>query len=284
MRDKGTYTALVTPYYKGKIDREKVDQLITHQIEGGVEGIVLLGSTGEASLLTLEERKQLIKQVVEKISGRIPLIVATGCSSTRETLNLTAQAADYGADAAMVVTPYYVCPDQKGIYAHYEALSQQGALPIWLYDVPHRTGSSLQLATLSALIGLPHIAALKASIPLEVARIILSRFGKHFPILCGDDSQASAMRSAGAVGLVSVLSNLLPQEISEWVREGCSPTFPYSFLFDLMKIGPNPVVIKEAMSRWGLCTGEVRLPLTRLEKEKQEEVIQVLERLIGAKN
>jgi 4-hydroxy-tetrahydrodipicolinate synthase len=281
---KGCYTALVTPFGKaGQIDEAKFRELIDFQIENGVTGIVPCGCTGEAATLNHNEQKKLIKIAVEAVNKRVPVLAGTGSNSTQEAVELTEYAKKAGADGALIITPYYNKPTPKGQIMHYEAIAKAADIPIVLYNVPSRTGISMLPETIAELNKVENIVAVKeASGSLEQVSRILSLC--DIIVLSGDDSLTIPMMSIGAKGVVSVASNIIPEEISNMVaafsegetdkaREIHYKLYP---IFKAMFIETNPICVKTAMKMMDMLNGVLRLPLCEMTEANEAKLKEAL--------
>ena len=269
----GSITALATPFAAdGAVDFGAWMRLIDAQLEGGTQAVVVAGSTGEAAALDEGEYDELLRQALERIAGRIPVLAGTGLSNTAKTAALTRRVAGIGADAALVVAPPYVRPTQAGLLAHYRALASEGGLPIVLYNVPTRTGCDLLPETVAALAGDPNIVGIKEAVA-DPARMdaLLALKAPGFAILSGDDPTACRAMLAGADGVVSVASNVLPaamRRLCELARAGevdaaAVVDGALQPLFDFIGCEPNPIPVKALLRHAGIGTG-LRLPLTPL--------------------
>ncbi|HEY5778095.1 MAG TPA: 4-hydroxy-tetrahydrodipicolinate synthase [Terrimicrobiaceae bacterium] len=278
----GTYTALVTPFKNGAFDPEAFRALIETQISGGVEGIVPVGTTGESPTLTHTEHSAVIQAAVEAARGRCKVIAGTGSNSTAEAVSLTQDAEKLGADAALLVAPYYNKPSQEGLYRHYRSIAEAVRIPIVLYSIPGRCGIEIGVETVARLArDCPTIVCIKESGgSVERVSQLRQAVPKAFEILSGDDSLTLPFLAAGGVGVISVASNLLPQEISTFVRawrEGRTQEAveTHQRLYRLFKdlfIEPNPVPIKYALSLKGVMSAEVRLPLCEMSDSNKEKL------------
>ena len=273
----GSITALATPFtasgdLDGSLDLQAWDRLLEAQIAAGTQGVVVAGSTGEANALSDDEYETLLRRAVALVAGRIPVLAGTGLPNTAKTIALTRRAAAFGADAALVVTPPYVRPTQAGLIAHYRAIADDGALPLVLYNVPGRTGCDLQPATVAALAPHPRIVAIKEALtePGRMTELLALRT-PSFSILSGDDPTAARAMLAGADGLISVASNVIPaamRRLCELARAGAGAqteacAAELRSIFDFMGIEPNPIPVKAILQRQGIGHG-LRLPLTTL--------------------
>ena len=277
---KGCFTAMVTPFRKGEIDEENFRGLIQFQLEKGIDGIVPCGTTGESPTLSYEEHKRIIQITVEEVKGKVPVIAGTGSNSTREAEELTLYAKEAGADAALVITPYYNKPTQKGMEIHYKKLAEIG-LPIIIYNVPSRTGVNIHPSTVGKLSKVKNIIGIKeASGSMDQVSSIISCTGPEFDVLSGDDSLTLPILALGGVGVISVLSNLLPGEVTQMVRAWLEGDYQrakelhYKLypLFKTMFIETNPIPIKTAMAKLNMIPKEWRSPLSAMEKENEEKL------------
>lgn len=279
MRLSGSITALATPFdASGAIDFDAWRALLAAQIEGGTQAVVVAGSTGEAAALYDGEYDQLLKSAVEFVAGRIPVLAGTGLSNTAKTIELTRRVAQLGADAALVVTPPYVRPTQAGLLAHYRAIADDGALPLVLYNVPGRTGCDLLPVTVAELAAHPRIIGIKEAVgdPRRVDDLTALK-SADFAVLSGDDPSACRSMLAGADGIVSVGSNVLPRsfrrlaDLARAGRRGEAEAWDARLrpAYDFLGVEPNPIPVKALMTRQGW--GEtLRLPLQPLSAAHQE--------------
>lgn len=286
---QGTITALVTPFRNGDVDWNTLDALVERQVQADVEGVVPCGSTGESATLSHDEHRQVIDAVIRKVAGRCKVLAGTGSNSTTEAVSLTRHAQQSGADGALVVTPYYNRPTQEGLFRHYAALAEAVSLPIVLYNVPIRCGVDLHNDTVVRLRErFPGIVALKdASGTVERVPDLLARC--DLDVLCGDDTLTLPMMAHGAVGVISVISNLTPTWMKELVDAARSANLPRAreahrrvcgLAEEIGRLGPNPLPIKTAMSLKGLLAEEFRLPLCPLgdeQKRRLEHALRVRE-------
>lgn len=279
---KGTFTALITPFVNDQIDEKGLVSNIHHQLAGGVTGIVFLGTTGESATLTDEEQRKIIEIGVHETKGKATVIVGTGSNSTRIAIEKTKRAKEMGAEMALIVTPYYNKPTQEGIYRHFEAISSQVDLPILVYNIQGRTGVNIETSTLLRIAGLPNVIGVKeASGNIGQAGDVLLTVRKKYPsftVLSGDDGLTLPMMALGANGVISVVSNLVPDRVSSLVNAALNGDFltarkiheELSSLFKLAFIEVNPTPIKYAMNLCGLAAGHCRLPLCEMKRENQE--------------
>lgn len=263
---EGLYTALVTPFTpEGDLDERGLRENIDFQIANGIDGLVALGTTGEAPTLTEEEKERVVQIAVEETRARVPLFVGTGSNSTRETLRRSKRAEELGADGLLIISPYYNKPTQEGLYRHFCAVADACSLPIMLYNHPGRTGITFELATLERLAVLPQVVGIKecggkvgeihAAIP-------------QWSIMSGDDSQALQCLKEGAKGLISVLSNLMPKEMKLYLKGAID----LKQFIRATTLETNPIPIKAMMAAAGMAAGPTRLPLCDLREENQREI------------
>ncbi len=277
----GVLTALVTPFANGAIDYESLENLLSEQMKAGVDGLVVLGTTGESPTVEAHERRPLWQFIKERVAGHLPLILGTGTNSTQTTIQLTREAEDWGADGALVVTPYYNKPPQRGLYQHFASVAKSVRLPILLYNVPSRTITSLDVETVAALAKIPNICGIKeATGNIEVARRLREQCGADFLITSGDDGTFLELASVGGGGVISVLSNLAPAEMKRmWLmvkdegQEAGQVFARYAELNAYLYCEANPIPIKRALYEKGiLASPELRLPLVELEEGKVDKL------------
>jgi 4-hydroxy-tetrahydrodipicolinate synthase len=270
---QGSMVALVTPMLEnGEIDYPALQQLIDWHIQSNTDAIVALGSTGEAATLTFKEREQVIIQTVKQVDGRVPVIVGTGTNATAQTLDLTRQAALLGADAALVVAPYYNRPTQKGLIAHYETLLDAN-FPIILYNVPSRTAVDIHLETVLTLAKHKNIIGIKESSTLERIMTLLETAPDDFLIISGDDINALEAVKAGAVGVISVAANIVPGPLHALIMAGRAGDLEHAQaihdrllpLFQGLFLETNPIPVKWALKQMDKIESGIRLPLEELD-------------------
>lgn len=280
MRLSGSITALATPFDPdGELDLIAWRRLLEQQLEAGTQALVVAGSTGEAAALLDAEYDALLRSAVEIVAGRVPVVAGTGLSNTAKTIEMTRRAGSLGADAALVVTPPYVRPTQEGLLAHYRAVADDGALPVLLYNVPGRTGCDMLPDTVAALAGHPRIIGVKEAVPDPERMIALAALRDGgFSILSGDDPTACRAMLAGADGVVSVASNVVPRafrrlcDLARDGRDGPAGELDARLapLVAFMGIEPNPVPVKALLQRQGIGHG-LRRPLLTLSQQHQDE-------------
>lgn len=288
MKIQGTFTALISPFVDNVLDEEGLAQNIHFQIDKGIHGLVVLGTTGEAATLSKEEQERVISIAVQEANGKVPVWVGTGSNCTRTTIAKTARALDLGANGALIVTPYYNKPTQEGIFLHFEAIASAVPIPIIVYNIPSRTGANIETSTLERIAAIPYIVGVKecSGNLVQTAEIIhsIGRQRNDFAVLSGDDLLAFPMISLGASGLISVASNLIPAEVSTLVNAALEGSIEkareiHFTLFPLFKsffIETNPIPIKAAMAHYGMPAGNCRLPLTKLSPDNECHLLECL--------
>lgn len=270
----GVFTALVTPFLSnGELDLAGFKKNLTFQAERGADGVVVLGTTGEAPTVSYAERKLLIETAVKELKGIIPVIIGTGSNATATTIDMTKEAKELGADAAIVITPYYNKPTQEGLYQHYKILTQTVDLPIILYNCPGRTGVNLQPATMAKLAELKYVQSIKEASGniTQISEVIetLGKNSKKIAVLSGDDALTLPTLSIGGTGVISVLSNLDPMPIKEMINAfnrgdlelAKAKHHLMAPAIRALFCETNPIPIKAAMQLYGMSSGPCRLPL-----------------------
>lgn len=289
MELKGTYTALITPFTEdGKVDYEGLRQNIRYQIDNGITGIVPLGTTGETPTLSRTEQDEIIKVSVQEAKGKVQIIVGCGSNSTEHTIENVHIAKDLGADAALIVTPYYNKPTDEGLYRHFEAITSRCNLPLVAYNIQGRTGKNITPALMKRISGLENIIGVKeASGNIDqMSEMInsISRYNEKFNVVSGDDAYTLDLITLGGRGVVSVVSNLIPREMVSLVNYALSGNYVaakdmHERLMPLFKgafIETNPIPIKEAMNMCGMPAGGYRLPLCEMMPENRERLYSIL--------
>lgn len=288
---EGVATAIVTPMNASGVDYEAFGKLIDWQIACGVDAIVAAGTTGEGSTLTDEEHREVLKFCVERVAGRVPVIAGTGSNDTAYAIDLTEYACEVGADAMLLVTPYYNKATQNGLIASFRAIADRSSKPCILYNVPSRTGCNLLPATVAALAEHPNIVGVKeASGNISQIAQIAALCGDKIDIYSGNDDQIVPILSLGGKGVISVLSNPLPAETAKicrlWregkTKEAAALQLKLLPLIDALFCEVNPIPVKAAMAAMGYGENYLRLPLTSMEKAHEEVLLKLL-REAGAK-
>jgi 4-hydroxy-tetrahydrodipicolinate synthase len=283
---KGSIVALVTPFTEHGVDEWKLAELIEYQIKNGTQGIVPCGTTGETPTLSHEEHDKVIEVTVDVVHGRVPVIAGTGSNSTSEAIRLTRHAEESGADAALVVTPYYNKPTQKGLYLHFKAVADSVKIPLILYNIEGRCARNIETATVFKLVkDCKNIIGVKeASGHLDQAKAVKEVCGKKFTLLSGDDELTIPIMKLGGTGVISVLANIMPKEVAEVVglmmkgKTSAAET-KQEKLLPLIKtlfIETNPIPVKTACGLMGLCSPRVRLPMCEMEPQNLEKLKKVL--------
>lgn len=272
----GSIVALVTPMLRsGEVDWAALDRLIDWHVESGTHGIVPVGTTGESATLSVEEHIKVVERTVVRVGKQIPVIAGTGANSTSEAIELTRKSAAVGADACLLVTPYYNRPTQEGLYQHYKAIASETGLPLMLYSVPGRSSIEIGVETTVRLAAdCPNIVAIKeAGGSVERVNQLVNALPSSFGVLSGDDPLTLPFMVCGAIGLVSVASNIIPSIMSELVNLCLAGDFTaaaalhkktYPLMKGIMSLDVNPVPIKAAAALMGHCSDEFRLPLVGL--------------------
>ncbi|MCP3681413.1 MAG: 4-hydroxy-tetrahydrodipicolinate synthase [bacterium] len=283
---EGCITAMITPFKDGKVDIEGLKNNVKFQIGNGVSGIVPLGTTGESPTINDDERAEIVKTVVSETAGKVPVIVGTGTNSTDKSVKYTKQAKELGADAVLVVTPYYNKPTQEGIFLHFAEINKVG-IPIVVYNIQGRTAVNIETATLKRMAEeLENVVAVKeASGNINQMMDVVAQMPDDFTVLVGDDSMNVPLISIGGKGVVSVLSNIMPKEVSEMTAAALEGDFEKAAkmhyeLLPLMRtmfIETNPAPIKEAMNMKGMPSGPFRLPMCNMQEGNKEKLKQALE-------
>lgn len=279
---KGVATAIITPFKGDEIDYERFAKLIEWQIEQGVDAIVAAGTTGEGATLTDEEHKDVIRFCVEQVKGRVPVIAGTGSNNTAYAIELTKYACEVGADAMLLVTPYYNKATQKGLIASFTAIADASTKPCILYNVPSRTGCNILPATVAELAKHENIVAIKeASGNISQIAQIAALCGDSIDIYSGNDDQIVPILSLGGKGVISVLSNVMPRETSEMCKhyfngkssEATNLQLKLLSLVDALFCEVNPIPVKAGLAAMGFCENTLRLPLTPMEEQNEEKLL-----------
>ena len=290
MNFEGTTVAMVTPFTKDDgVDETGMRENINYLIENGVNGILAAGTTGESATITHDEQRKMIDILVDEVNGRVKAIAGAGSNSSKEALGLVQHAEDSGADAALVITPYYNKPQQHGLYQHYKLLSESTNIPIIVYNVPSRTGTDIDVETIGKVAQLDGIVGIKEANPdMDKVSHTIKRLQDldctDFAVLSGNDNLTLPMIAMGAKGVISVVANVDPARMSQMVDAGLKGDFETAFklhyeLYNLMKvlfIESNPVPAKESLNMMGRPAGHVRMPLAPLKEESKAKLSEVL--------
>lgn len=267
----GSLVAIVTPFKDNKVDWKAFEKIIEFHVENGTDGIVPCGTTGESATLSPEEHKKVIEFVVEKTAGRIPVIAGTGSNSTKEAINLTREAEEYGASGSLLIAPYYNKPNQEGLYRHFSAVAEEVSIPIILYNIPSRTGINMLPSTVERLASEhKNIVGIKeASGSLAQMQEVIALCPSDFILLSGDDALLLPVLAIGGKGVISVVANIAPARVVEIIKlfaagdiESARKLY-YRILplVDAMFYETNPVPVKKALALMGMAEEELRLPL-----------------------
>jgi 4-hydroxy-tetrahydrodipicolinate synthase len=279
----GSYVAIVTPFSNGDIDWDTLAELVEFQIDGGTNGILPCGTTGESPTLSHPEHDQVVEFVVKQVDGRVPVLAGSSSNSTEEALRLTRHARECGAEAALVITPYYNKPTQEGLYRHFRTIAEEVDIPIFIYNVPGRTGVSIAPETVARLSEMKNIVAIKeASGSLEQVSLILSLC--DIAVFSGDDSLTFPIICDGGVGVVSVAANIMPKEVSEMValtlagriEEARRLHYALYAISKALFIETNPIPVKTALAMMGKIKEEFRLPLCPMSDSNRTRLEEVL--------
>lgn len=281
----GAATAIVTPFKQGKIDYDSFGKIIEDQIANKIDAIVVAGTTGEAATLTHEEHCDCMRYVVEKVEGRVPVIAGTGSNDTAYGIELSQYACEVGADALLLVTPYYNKATPKGLIKNFMETADKTTKPIILYNVPSRTGCNIPLSVYKELAKHERIVAVKeASGNISAIAELISECGDSFDIYSGNDDQIVPIMSLGGKGVISVLSNVLPRETHEMVQMCLDNNYHgatemqlhYLKLINALFCEVNPVPVKTAMAELGWCDVEMRLPLCEMDDANKAKLLSIM--------
>jgi len=285
---KGIFTAIITPFKNNKVDDDALAKIIEFQISNNVSGIVPCGTTGESPTLSHAEHKYVIKKAIDLAAGRIKTIAGTGSNSTQESIELTQFAQEVGADAALLVAPYYNKPTQEGIFLHFKKIHDETTIPLILYNIPGRCIIDIENDTLARLFKLERIIGIKDATgdlnrPAELSKVI----NKEIAHFSGEDDNAIDFYKIGGNGMISVTSNMLPHIVTSIYREWSNGNIEeaerlqrqLSNINKALFCETNPIPIKFAMARLGFCTDEIRLPMTKPTEAAQLDIISAVDNL-----
>jgi len=287
MNLRGCMTALVTPFRDGKIDVDSLERLVEAQIQAGVDALVPCGSTGEAATLSHAEHAEVVRLVVRFANKRVPVIAGTGSNSTAEAIELTRAAKQAGADAALLIAPYYNKPTQEGLYQHFRAVAKATRFPMILYNIPGRTACKIEATTIARLCEVDEIVGLKDSTgSLDEVQEVIRLCGNRIAVLSGDDSLTLPILAVGGVGVISVASNVLPDRCAAMVHaalagrwdEARKMHYELLPLFRALFLETNPIPVKAALSMTGFCSDELRLPLVPMSPGARQQLRAVMQR------
>jgi 4-hydroxy-tetrahydrodipicolinate synthase len=282
----GSMTAIITPFRDGAIDHEALERIVDSQLRNGTSALVPCGSTGESATLTHPEHLEVVSRVVKVVQGRVPVIAGTGSNSTAEAIALTRGAKAAGADAALLISPYYNKPTQDGIYQHYRAVAEAAQLPLIVYNIPGRTASKIEATTVARLAELDHIVGLKeATGSLDEVQEVIRLCGDRIDVYSGDDSLTLPIMAVGAQGTISVVANIAPKQSAAMLaacRAGDWDTarrLHYALLPLIRALfqETNPIGVKAALAMMGVCRDELRLPLLPMTETARAKLRAVVE-------
>jgi 4-hydroxy-tetrahydrodipicolinate synthase len=282
---EGILTALVTPFRDGHVDEDALRELVDFQIKSGVQGLVPCGSTGESATCSHEEHHRVVEIVVEAAKDQVHVVAGTGSNSTREAIELTRHAKEAGAHGALLISPYYNKPTQQGIYEHYSLIASETKLPIVVYNIPGRTGSNIEPATLARLARHPYIVGVKEACGDidQIAHVVANAQG-DFNVLSGDDAMMLPLLAVGGRGCISTTSNVAPRRMGDLyeafqcrdIDQARKIHFEMLPLFDVLFCETNPIPVKAALEMMGRIGPEIRLPLTPLTDSNRVALRQTL--------
>ena len=282
---RGIATALITPFNEEGIDYEQFGNIIDWQIDSGIDSLVICGTTGEASTLTDDEHRDAIAYAAKRAAGRVPIIAGTGSNDTGYAKDLTRCACEAGADAVLVVTPYYNKATQKGLINMFTDIADMSTAPVILYNVPSRTGVNIEPSTYKVLADHENIVGIKEANG-NLSKIVetMSYVHDKLDLYSGNDDQIVPLMSLGGIGAISVLSNIMPRETCEITRkyfagdiEGAAKLqYKYHSLIDALFSEVNPIPVKAAMAKMGFCQNKLRLPLTEMDEAKAEKMYEIM--------
>ncbi len=278
---KGVFTALLTPFKNGELDEVSFRSFIDFQIESGIHGLVPVGTTGESPTVSHDEHKLAVEICIDQANKKVPVIAGTGSNNTAEAIELTNHACEKGADAALVVTPYYNKPNQEGLYAHYKAIAENSDIPIVIYNIPGRSIVDMNLETMNKLFQIKNIIGVKDATS-DISRVFKykSIIGDSFNQLSGEDATTLAYMTYGGHGSISVTSNIAPKLCSEFMNLCLAGKFDEASkindklmkLHECLFLEPSPGPVKYAAEKLGLMSSELRLPLVEISKDTKDRV------------
>lgn len=284
----GAFTAIVTPFKGGQVDEKAFKGLIRFGLDGGVSGFVPCGTTGESPTLSHEEHNRVVEMTVKEVAGQVKIIAGTGSNSTEEAISLTKHAKKVGVDAALLVSPYYNKPTQEGLYRHFKAIAEAVDIPLVLYNIQGRTGVNIENSTMEKLSRLPNIVGVKeASGSILQMSEVIRLCGSDFDVLSGDDQMTFPLMALGGKGVISVVTNIIPDKMSALVRHMLAGEidkaraihFEIFELCQAMFVETNPIPIKAALGLMGKIEPEFRLPLCPPASASLEKIRNVLSKL-----
>jgi 4-hydroxy-tetrahydrodipicolinate synthase len=281
----GSLVPIITPFKGGKVDRDGLERVIEFVLAGDSDGVIPCGTTGESATLSHEEHEQVIRWTIEIVRKRVPVIAGTGSNSTGEAIGLTKSAEKAGADGALLISPYYNKPTQEGIFQHYKAIAEASRLPLIIYNIPARTGSRIEPTTLARLAKVPGVAGVKeATGSIDTTIDIIDQAGPGLAVFSGEDLLNFPILAAGGKGLISAVANVVPKPLADMAHAAREHRwddarrihFELLALVKVLFIETNPIPVKTACSLIGLCSAEMRLPLTPMSEANLAKLKQVL--------
>lgn len=285
---KGAFVAIVTPFRDGRVDEETLRQLIEFQIAEGTSGIIPCGTTGESATLSFEEHERVIEITIEQVRKRVPVIAGTGSNNTEEAIRLTRHAYKAGADAVLMISPYYNKPTQEGLYRHFARVASEVDIPIILYNIPGRTAVNMEPETIERLSRIPNIVGVKeASGSMKQIMDIIARCGDDFVVLSGEDYLTFPLMSVGGKGVISVVSNIAPRDMAEMCRLALDGKWEEARLLNykllplchILFCETNPAPVKAALAMMKrIPSEEVRLPLVPISDTNRAKLMDVLKK------
>lgn len=283
---QGAFVAIVTPFQNGKIDEPALRDLIEFQIQNGTHGIVPCGTTGESATLSHEEHERVVEITVDQVKKRVPVIAGTGSNNTTEAIRLTKHAQECGADAALMIAPYYNKPTQEGLYQHFKQVAETVDLPIIVYNIPGRTAVNMEPETIARLAQIPNIVGVKeATGSMKQITDIIRLCGDDFAVLSGEDYITFPLLCVGGKGVISVVSNIAPRDMADMCAHFLEGRFQEAYelyykllpLCHAMFVETNPAPVKAALKMMGkIASDEVRLPLVGLSEASKAKVSRAL--------
>jgi 4-hydroxy-tetrahydrodipicolinate synthase len=282
---RGSLVAIITPFRNGKLDEKALSDLIEWQIASGTDGIVPCGTTGESATLTHEEHKRVVELTVEVVKRRVPVIAGTGSNSTDEAIEFTRHAKSAGADAALLISPYYNKPTQEGLYRHHKAIADAVDIPQVLYNIPGRTAVNMTPQTVARLAQLRNIVGIKEGAgSLQQVSEIVQLCGDRFTVLSGDDALTLPMLAVGAKGVITVTANVAPADmaalVDAWEAGDTAKARTLHFklypLFQALFLETNPIPVKHALALMGKATADLRLPLCPMSQDNLDKLTRVM--------
>jgi len=281
----GSLVPIVTPFKNGQIDHDGLERVIEYVLAGGSDGIIPCGTTGESATLSHDEHEEVIRATIEIVKKRVPVVAGTGSNSTAEAIRLTKAAEKLGAEGALLISPYYNKPTQEGIFQHYKAIAESVKIPIIVYNIPGRTGSKIEPSTLARMSHVPGIAGVKeATGSIESTVEIVAQSKPGFAVFCGEDAINFPVLACGGAGLISAMANVVPKQLADQARAAKEKRwedarkihFELRAITQVLFCETNPIPVKTACALLGLCSAEMRPPMTPLSEGNLARLKQTL--------